>query len=154
MIPMTLSDWTGRGCVRLDDRNAIDCENVAIAAEVADQIHTWHEDIIPAIYVPDGVTECPANAHGRVLIVVYRYGPVRHLRLGSIVFEDGKAHVSINNQPMDEHVQPGGEEHVRFIDLSDPGFPETILQPFSRHVQIPRTQRCKTENSSIRSPKR
>lgn len=133
MIPPTLKDWFARGTTILVDTESLTAkalENVKIAAGVAEEMKGWSDNIIPAVYVPDGVTKSPANNFGRVVIVVYRERANQLLRLGAIIFEEGQASVTINKSPVDEFAPAGGEEHIGNFDLSDPGFPATIFQPF------------------------
>jgi|10_taG_2_1085330.scaffolds.fasta_scaffold00245_33 hypothetical protein len=133
MIPHSLVDWFARGTTILVDRTTTKSENVKIAIEIANEIRKWGENLTPTIYVPDGATKCPANEFGRTIIVLYKLAHVNHLRLGSIIFEAGKAVVNINQNPRDEHPPSSGEENIGSYDLSDPGFPETIFQPFQAY---------------------
>jgi hypothetical protein len=139
MIPCHLHDWFARGTqILADETEDVALENAKIAVEIVKDIRNWGDDIIPAIYVPDGVSSTPANYHGRVIIVIYRYGVLAHARLGSIIFESGQAIVNINPYPTDENVSQGGEDQVGTFDLSDPDFPMSIFRPFQS--AIPKNQ--------------
>lgn len=143
MIPRRLNDWFAAGTVNLDghiDVHTPPSETIQIAIGVASEIEKWGEDIAPAIYVPDGVTESSANFHGRVIIVVYKLGHLpgtnampAHFRLGSIIFENGTASVNVSKLSVynDEQCYLD-EENVGKFDLSDPDFPATIFKPFQQ----------------------
>jgi len=151
MIPNTLNEWYARGCTILVDKDAAEGENVAVALGIADEIKGWDNNIVPTLYVPDGVTECPANVHNRVVMVLYRYGPIRHVRLGHIILENGKARVGVNRCLVDEHCDEASVDDFGPFDLSDPEFPETVLRQFECHIEKPRKTPWKTENSPTKS---
>jgi hypothetical protein len=149
-IPYQIDDWFAKGTVLLRQSTLPEytwrkikppIETTQIAIGVSCEIGKWGKNIVPAIYVPDGTTQSPANHNGRVIIIVYKMIPTLS-RLGSIIFENGSATVYISKFPykgatprLASDINGCSRDHSEgenagSFDLSDPDFPATIFQPF------------------------
>jgi hypothetical protein len=119
-------NWLFRGMrlISEDDPHAL--ENTKIAISLADTIRKdidFRLDV--SAWGPDGETRAPANAHGRALIRIITTSR-SSAPIALIVFEEGAAHLFILVADM--------LDETGTFELSDPGFPATVLNMLYKHL--------------------